>query len=81
MRLLWQGGYQSHYGEHYTVEQARIYTLPDEPPPIAIAAAQPKAAELAGRAGDALIAVSPEREIGRAVRARPAARASRATAS
>ena len=62
LRLLWQGGYQSHYGTHYTVEQARIYTLPDEPPPIAIAAAQPKAAELAGRAGDALIAVSPESE-------------------
>jgi G6PDH family F420-dependent oxidoreductase len=62
LRLLWQGGYQSHYGKHYTVEQARIYTLPDEPPPIAVAAAQPKAAELAGRAGDALIAVSPDRE-------------------
>jgi G6PDH family F420-dependent oxidoreductase len=62
LRLLWQGGYQSHSGTHYTVEQARIYTLPDEPPPIAIAAAQPKAAELAGRAGDALIAVSPESE-------------------
>ena len=62
MRLLWQGGYQSHYGKHYTVEQARIYDLPDEPPPIAVAAAQPKAAELAGRAGDALIAVSPEED-------------------
>jgi coenzyme F420-dependent glucose-6-phosphate dehydrogenase len=62
LRLLWQGGYQSHYGKHYTVEQARIYTLPDEPPPIAIAAAQPKAAELAGRVGDALIAVAPESE-------------------
>src|SRR5881394_2507316 len=62
LRLLWQGGYQSHYGTHYTVEQARIYTLPDEPPPIAIAAAQPKAAELAGRLGDALIGVSPEGE-------------------
>jgi coenzyme F420-dependent glucose-6-phosphate dehydrogenase len=62
LRLLWQGGYQFHYGKHYTVEQARIYTLPDEPPPIAIAAAQPKAAELAGRLGDALIAVAPESE-------------------
>jgi coenzyme F420-dependent glucose-6-phosphate dehydrogenase len=62
LRLLWQGGYQSYYGKHYTVEQARIYTLPDEPPPIAIAAAQPKAAELAGRLGDALVAVSPEGE-------------------
>jgi coenzyme F420-dependent glucose-6-phosphate dehydrogenase len=63
MRLLWQGGYQTHTGKHYTVEQARIYTLPDEPPPIAVAAAQPKAAELAGRLGDALVGVGPEQEL------------------
>jgi coenzyme F420-dependent glucose-6-phosphate dehydrogenase len=63
MRLLWQGGYQSHYGKHYTVEQARIYTLPDEPVPIAVAAAQPTAARLAGSLGDAFIGVSPEQEI------------------
>jgi len=63
MRLLWQGGYQSHTGKHYTVEQARIYTLPDEPPPIAVAAAQPKAAELAGRLGDAFVGVGPEAEL------------------
>src|ERR687883_385692 len=43
MRLLWQGGYQTHRGEHYTVERARLYTLPDEPPPIMVAAAQPEA--------------------------------------
>jgi coenzyme F420-dependent glucose-6-phosphate dehydrogenase len=63
LRLLWEGGYQSHYGKHYTVEQARIYTLPDEPPPLAIAAAQPDAAQLAGRLGDALIATSPDEEL------------------
>jgi G6PDH family F420-dependent oxidoreductase len=63
MRLLWQGGYQSHTGKHYTVEQARIYTLPDEPPPIAVAAAQPKAAELAGRLGDAFVGVAPEADL------------------
>src|SRR5207248_35825 len=59
----WEGGYQSHYGKHYTVEQARIFTLPDEPPPIAVAAAQPNAAELAGRLGDALITTSPDEEL------------------
>ncbi len=63
MRLLWQGGYQSHAGKHFTVEQARIYTLPDEPPPIAVAAAQPKAAELGGRLGDAFVGVAPEAEL------------------
>src|SRR5438094_1518898 len=62
LRLLWEGGYQSHYGEHYTVEQAQIFTLPDEPPPLAVAAAQPDAAQLAGRLGDALIATSPDEE-------------------
>ena len=63
LRLLWEGGYQSHYGKQYTVEQARIFTLPDEPPPIAVAAAQPNAAELAGRLGDALITTSPDDEL------------------
>jgi G6PDH family F420-dependent oxidoreductase len=63
LRLLWQGGYQSHSGEHYTVEQARIFTLPDEPPPIAVAASNQKAAQLAGRAGDALISVAPDEDL------------------
>src|SRR4051812_38619639 len=53
IRQLWQGGYQTHRGKHYRVEQARIYTLPDELPPIAVAASGPVAAELAGRTGDA----------------------------
>lgn len=63
IRLLWQGGYQTHRGKHYTVEKARLYTLPDEAPPIAVAAAAPLAAELAARAGDAFIGVAPDKEI------------------
>jgi coenzyme F420-dependent glucose-6-phosphate dehydrogenase len=63
LRLLWQGGYQSHYGEHYTVEQARIFTLPEEPPPIALAASNESAAQLAGRVGDALISVAPDGDL------------------
>jgi coenzyme F420-dependent glucose-6-phosphate dehydrogenase len=63
LRLLWQGGYQSHYGKHYTVEQARIFTLPDEPPPVGVAASKPRAAQLAGRCGDLLIGVAPDEEV------------------
>jgi G6PDH family F420-dependent oxidoreductase len=63
IRLLWEGGNKSHHGKHYTVENARIYTLPDELPPIAVAAAGPKAARLAGRAGDALVSVAPDEEV------------------
>ena len=63
IRLLWQGGYQTHRGKHYTVENLRIFDLPDDPIDIAVAAMQPQAAELAGRIGDALINVAPKKEI------------------
>ena len=63
IRLLWQGGNQSHYGKHYTVENARLYTLPETLPPIVVAAAGPKAAELAGRIGDGLCSTAPDAEI------------------
>src|SRR5215216_3727315 len=55
IRLLWQGGEQTFRGIFYTVENARIYTLPDELPPIMIAASGKKSAEAAGRFGDGII--------------------------
>lgn len=63
MRELWEGETTTIRGRHYTVENLRIYSLPDEPPDIAVAAAQPRAAKLAGRLGDALISTSPDEEV------------------
>jgi len=63
IRELWTGKLVSHRGKHYTIENARLYTLPDEPPPLVVAAAGPKAAELAGRMGDGLVGVSPQAEV------------------
>ncbi len=63
MRLLWQGGSQSHYGTYYEVENAQLYTLPPEPPRVMVAASGEKAAELAGRIGDGLIGLAPEKEM------------------
>lgn len=63
MRLLWQGGEQTHRGKHYTVDHAQLYTLPDEPIPIAVAAAKPEAAGIAGRLGDALVNTTPDEQI------------------
>jgi coenzyme F420-dependent glucose-6-phosphate dehydrogenase len=63
MRELWKGEKTTFRGKHYTVEGTRIYTVPDEPPDVAVAAAAPNAAELAGRVGDALVTTAPEREI------------------
>jgi coenzyme F420-dependent glucose-6-phosphate dehydrogenase len=63
IRLLWEGGSQTHYGRFYTVENARIYTLPEELPPILIAASGSRSAELAGRIGDGLVSTGPDSEL------------------
>jgi G6PDH family F420-dependent oxidoreductase len=66
IRLLWQGGNRSHHGQYYTVQNARLYTLPDELPPLLVAVGGPRSAELAGRVGDGLISTAPEAEMVRA---------------
>jgi G6PDH family F420-dependent oxidoreductase len=63
IRMLWEGDYQSFRGDYYTVEQARLYTLPDEPPPIVVAAAKPLAADVAGRSGDGLVSTAPQSSV------------------
>ena len=63
MRLLWKGGWQTHYGRYYTVQQARIFTMPDEPVPIMIAASKQGSAELAGQIADGLISTVPESKL------------------
>ena len=59
MRELWKGEEYSHYGAYYTVSDARIYTLPDQPPPIYMAAAGSRSASLAGEIADGFISTSP----------------------
>jgi G6PDH family F420-dependent oxidoreductase len=60
IRLLWQGGVQSHRGRHYRVENARIYDLPAEPTPILISGFGPKSSRAAGRIGDGFCTVFPD---------------------
>jgi G6PDH family F420-dependent oxidoreductase len=63
MRSLWRGGYVDHHGEYYTVENAKLYTLPDEPVPVYVSAFGPKAADVAGRIGDGFITTSPDKDM------------------
>lgn len=63
IRLLWQGGSQTHRGRFYTVENARLYTLPEQLPPIMVAASGPKTARSAGKLGDGLVSTAPEAEL------------------
>jgi G6PDH family F420-dependent oxidoreductase len=62
IRQLWEGDTRSHHGRHYTVENARIYTRPDEPPAVVVAASGSKSADLAGRIGDGLCVTTPNRD-------------------
>jgi coenzyme F420-dependent glucose-6-phosphate dehydrogenase len=63
IRELWTGAKVRHYGDHFTVENARLYSRPENPPPIIAAAGAQHAAELAARIGDGLINFAPEKSI------------------
>jgi G6PDH family F420-dependent oxidoreductase len=63
MRKLWEGGEQSHEGKHYRVENARLYTLPDEPVPVMVSGFGSKSAALAGAIGDGYIGTSPDADL------------------
>lgn len=61
IRLLMGGKEENYWGDFYTVENARVYTHPAEPPPIYIAASGPGSAQLAGEIGDGLISTAPKK--------------------
>jgi len=42
MRELWRGGFVDHHGRHYTVENARLYTLPKQEIPVYISGFGPQ---------------------------------------
>jgi G6PDH family F420-dependent oxidoreductase len=64
MRALWTGEVlRDHRGRHYTVHDARLFTLPDAPPPVVVSGFGPHAAALAGRIGDGYWNVAPDGDL------------------
>jgi G6PDH family F420-dependent oxidoreductase len=63
MRELWQGEYTTIRGDWFEVDGARIYTLPEEPVELYVAAGASNIARLAGETGDGLIAVAPDEDV------------------
>lgn len=63
IQLLWEGGTKTYRGDHYSIENARVFTLPDEPPPIVVAAGGERAAAASGHYGDGLMATAPNPDI------------------
>lgn len=63
IRALWEGESVTHRGDHYTVEDARIFDLPAESPPIVVSAFGDEAVKLAARIGDGLWMTGLEGEV------------------
>jgi G6PDH family F420-dependent oxidoreductase len=62
IRELWQGGMRTHRGTHYQVEKARIYDLPERPPPVVVSAFGPRSTKLAARIGDGFCTTAPVKD-------------------
>ncbi len=63
IRLLWSGGSHSYAGTHLTLEDARVWDLPEVAPEIAVAISGPKSAAIAAELGDGIFATEPKPEL------------------
>ena len=63
IRRLWKGDVVSWRGTHYQVSNARIYTLPAQPPPIYLSAFGPKAVDAIAEIADGYIGTAPDAEL------------------
>jgi len=64
IRALFEGGYVSYDGDFFDVQSAKVWDLPDEPPPIGIAVSGEQSCRLAGELADVMIAVEPDPTLG-----------------
>jgi len=61
---LFGGEYVNYRGKHFSVDSAKLWDIPAEPPPIGLAVSGPDSCQLAGRLADAMIAVEPDPKLG-----------------
>jgi G6PDH family F420-dependent oxidoreductase len=64
IRGLFGGDYLTYDGEYFDADSAKIWDLPDTPPPIGVAVSGPQSCQLAGELADAMMAVEPSQELG-----------------
>ena len=69
IRALHTGEVVNHRGRHYTVEHAKVFTRPEQPPPIYLSGFGPKSVELAGRIADGFICTKPDPDLIKGFRA------------
>jgi G6PDH family F420-dependent oxidoreductase len=61
---LFDGGTVNYRGQHFDVENARLWDLPDARVPIGLAVSGPESCQVAGAKADIMIAVEPKKELG-----------------
>lgn len=68
VRELWTGKLVTRRGRHYAVDNARLYTLPSQAPPIVVSATGEEAARTAAAIGDGVMSTKPDPDVVRAYR-------------
>jgi G6PDH family F420-dependent oxidoreductase len=63
IRELWTGQWVTYRGRHLTTEDARVWSLPEQRPGLAIAASGPRSIRLAARHADHVICDGPDPEV------------------
>jgi G6PDH family F420-dependent oxidoreductase len=68
IRELLTGRQTSIHGRHYTVQTARLYSVPEQPPPVLMSGFGEKAVKLAARIADGYVSVQPDADLVRLYR-------------
>lgn len=69
IRRLFAGDVVNHHGSHYVVEHARLYTRPEQAPPIYLSAFGQKAASRVSKFADGLCSTMPDSDLVQTFRA------------
>ncbi len=72
-RLLWKGEVSTYKGEHFQIDHARLYDVPDRPIPLVVGISGPASIELATeKKVDGIMATEPKKELTRPFKKRGA---------
>ena len=62
-RLLWREGPHNHRGEHFVVDHAQLFDLPDQPIPVIMGVSGAESLELANEKADGIMTTTPDPEL------------------
>jgi G6PDH family F420-dependent oxidoreductase len=63
IRALWGGEYVNFRGRHFEVDSARLWDLPEQPPPLGLAVSGHQSVRMAAEKADVMIAVEADRAL------------------